>query len=120
VLLVDDEPAVRRAAARILERSGFRVLQAGSGAEALALSDGPISVDVLVSDVLMPSMSGPELAEAFVAHHPGKPVVLMSGFVGSSLDELGLSVQVSLLPKPFTIVTLVDSVTAALASTDAG
>lgn len=116
VLLVDDEPAVRRAASRILVSADYTVIEASSGEEAvslLALCER--APDLLVSDVRMPGMTGLELAEQFQHSHPGRPVVLMSGFTADALDEgphLGNLAQV--LPKPFSRDTLLAVVTRAL------
>nr|WP_280891671.1 response regulator [Jiella mangrovi] len=82
VLVVDDDQAVARAARRILERKGYRVFSAANGAEAQTLlgsADGK-TVDLVLSDVVMPLIGGPELAKFVIAHHPGTPVVLMTGY----------------------------------------
>src|SRR5919199_1387578 len=79
VLVVDDEAAVRRFAARVLERDGFEVREASDGAEALELvrKFGP-EIDAVVTDIVMPRMNGVELMEALSASHPDLPVLLMS------------------------------------------
>ena len=80
LLLVDDEPAVRRTVAKLLERGGFRVLQAASGREALELlSRAPTQVDALVTDVRMPDMSGVELVETMTERQIDIPVLFISG-----------------------------------------
>jgi len=81
VLLVEDEPSVRELARRALEGAGLRVLAAESGAEALALSDGHDgAIDALVSDLVMPGMSGAQLARELRARRPGLHVIFMSGY----------------------------------------
>ncbi|HEX6037822.1 hybrid sensor histidine kinase/response regulator [Longimicrobium sp.] len=81
VLVVEDETMIRRVVCRFLDRAGFRVLQAGSGAEALALCQaGDVSVDALVTDVVMPGDSGREVAARIRALHPGLRVIYMSGY----------------------------------------
>jgi DNA-binding NtrC family response regulator len=102
VLIVDDEAAVRRFAARVLAREGFEVLEATDGAEALDLvKDGEASIDVVVSDIVMPRMNGVELMQALSLSHPGLPVILMSGYATAALSELGIATPCSILTKPF-------------------
>jgi PAS domain S-box-containing protein len=82
VLLVDDEPAVARSSARILERSGYRVTFHTDPAEALAaFRERPPSFDLVLTDLTMPGMNGLELARAVLALRPRLPVLLMSGYV---------------------------------------
>lgn len=81
VLVVDDETAVRDLAALALLDHGFAVHRATSGTEALALLDSaPGTVDLVLTDVMMPGMTGPELARLLTDRHPGLPVVYMSGY----------------------------------------
>ncbi|HEY3012569.1 MAG TPA: response regulator [Gemmatimonadales bacterium] len=102
VLVVDDETAVRRFAARVLEREGFGVIEATDGAEALELvqvQGAPI--DVVVTDIVMPRLNGVELMQALFLSHPDIPVILMSGYATSALSELGIATPCSILTKPF-------------------
>jgi two-component system, cell cycle sensor histidine kinase and response regulator CckA len=102
VLVVDDESAVRRFAARVLSRGGFQVVEASDGAEALELlKAGATAVDVVVTDIVMPRMNGVELMEALSVSHPGLPVILMSGYATSALSEMGIAAPCSILTKPF-------------------
>src|SRR4051812_17100805 len=81
VLLVDDETAVRRFAARVLERAGYTVFEAVDGTEALdLLQNGAAAVDMVVSDIVMPRLNGVELMQALAASRPDLPVLLMSGY----------------------------------------
>jgi two-component system, cell cycle sensor histidine kinase and response regulator CckA len=109
VLLVEDEESVRTMAARVLRQRGYTVLEADSGASALALlgsRDG--QVDVLVTDIIMPEMSGLELAERVAAAREGICVLYMSGYAETAL---GLEqVGGSLLHKPFRANELVGTV----------
>ena len=102
VLVVDDETAVRRFAARVLEQGGFGVLQAGDGVEALELlkSQGQF-VDAVVSDILMPRMNGVELMRKLSSTDPELPVLLMSGYPSRELSAQGIQVPCSVLSKPF-------------------
>jgi len=103
VLLVEDQPAIRRLTRRILERNGYRVLDTGDPETALRMAaESPF--DLLLTDVVMPQMSGPELARKVHAFAPGVPVLFMSGFAGhSALEDLS---GAPLLAKPFTQAAL--------------
>jgi CheY-like chemotaxis protein len=104
ILLVEDEAVVRRLVAEILETNGYSVLQAGDGPSALEVlrrHKGP--VDLLLTDVVMPGMSGREVAQAVTQMRPGTHVVYMSGYTGSVIDHHGiLEDGVAFLQKPFT------------------
>jgi two-component system, cell cycle sensor histidine kinase and response regulator CckA len=102
VLVVDDETAVRRFAARVLQREGFEVFEASDGVEALEIvkaSDS--SIDVVVSDIVMPRLNGVELMQALATLRPDLPVILMSGYATAALSELGIAAPCSILMKPF-------------------
>jgi len=102
VLVVDDETAVRRFAVRVLQRDGYDVLEAADGHEALEmLRAGQPTVDLIVSDIVMPRINGVELMQAVIESHPHIPVVLMSGYATAALSELGIATPCSILPKPF-------------------
>jgi len=108
VLLVEDEESVRALAGRILSDLGYRVLVAASGAEALRLArqlEAPI--DLLVADVVMPGMSGPELVERLAVMGHDLPVVYVSGHAEESILRHGASEPgTDFLPKPFTPAAL--------------
>lgn len=111
VLLVDDETAVRRFAARVLEREGYGVVEATDGAEALELLQGRgTQVDGVVSDIVMPRLNGVELMQALSVSHPGLPVILMSGYATAALSELGIAAPCSILVKPFPAERLLEEV----------
>ncbi len=103
ILLVDDDAAVRRAAARILDGAGYKVIEAQSGAEALALHEREDShVDLLLSDVMMPRMSGDELADMLIARQPDLRVIFLTGFASQGLAErASRSDRMDLQLKPF-------------------
>jgi DNA-binding NtrC family response regulator len=111
VLVVDDEAAVRRFAARVLAREGFDVLEASDGVAALELvQSGKALVDAVVSDIVMPRMNGVELMQALSIAHPGLPVILMSGYATAALSELGIATPCSILTKPFSAERLLAEV----------
>jgi two-component system, cell cycle sensor histidine kinase and response regulator CckA len=102
VLVVDDETAVRRFAARVLQRDGFAVFEAVDGLEALEmLKNGHALVNVVVSDIVMPRLNGVELMQALAVSHPDLPVILMSGYATGALNELGIAVPCGIVNKPF-------------------
>jgi PAS domain S-box-containing protein len=102
VLVVEDEDAVRRLAARTLAQQGYEVLVASSGAEALELAsrkDG--AIHLVLSDVMMPGMNGAELARALEELLPGVPMLFMSGHTDDALKEEGFDFgRVTVLRKP--------------------
>jgi PAS domain S-box-containing protein len=102
VLLVDDEPALRNVVQLVLAEAGYRVLVASSGKEALALAASQAAeIDLLLTDVVMPGMSGPQLAVELLRTWPEIQVLYMSGYVGDALTEQGLDEGATLLHKPF-------------------
>jgi CheY-like chemotaxis protein len=100
VLLVEDEVLIRMSTADVLETQGHEVVEAGTGAEALAiLADRP--VDILLADIGLPGMSGTELAVEARKLHPGLPTIFATGHQNiPGLEELGLSDAI-LLSKPY-------------------
>ncbi|WP_344172838.1 hybrid sensor histidine kinase/response regulator [Pilimelia columellifera] len=120
VLLVEDEDQVRRLVQRILRRQGYRVLAAASGEEAQRLyAEGPDHVDLLLSDVRLPGISGPELASALTAERAGLPVVYMSGYTeGLVSDDGRLPPGTMLLTKPFRADELARQIAEAFADGD--
>jgi two-component system, cell cycle sensor histidine kinase and response regulator CckA len=104
VLVVDDEAAVRSAVWEILQLTGYIVLEAGSGEEALRISagqEGPIPL--LLTDVMMPVMSGPEVAQRLACRCPEIRVLYMSGYSRDAIIRHGVVAQgTAFLQKPFT------------------
>ncbi len=102
VLVVDDEDGVRALVSRLLGRQGYVVLEARGPGEALLLAERHAgTIDLLLTDVMMPTMNGKELAERLVALRPGLHVLLMSGFTGDVLAA-HLGEPAAFLQKPFT------------------
>jgi two-component system cell cycle sensor histidine kinase/response regulator CckA len=117
VLVVDDEIAVRRFATRVLQREGYRVLEAADGVEALEmLNNGAAGIEVVVSDVVMPRLNGVELTRELSSLRPGLPVLLMSGYATGALNDLGIAVPCGIIPKPFSAERLVTEVQRCLGS----
>ena len=110
VLVVDDEAGVRRLIRRALERIGYEVVDAADGPAALAALDGGLAPHLLLTDVVMPGMRGPELAAAFRARHPGRPVLFMSGYA----DGLPGGDAGALIEKPIAPDALARAVRSAL------
>ena len=101
VLLVDDEPGVRFALTEVLVDRGYRVVTAGSGAQALTLLDG---VDVVVTDLSMPGMDGLELTTQIAARAPGLPVILLTAHGSDNMVRIASSRGAcGCLSKPFDI-----------------
>lgn len=105
VLVVEDEASVRDVTARILRRLGYQVLTASEAGQARRLlADAEVSTpDLILTDVMMPGMTGPELAERVAVDFPEMRVLFMSGYPGDELGRLGLHAdEVPFLQKPFT------------------
>lgn len=116
ILLVDDEPDLLGTAARQLELLGYRVVPAPGGAEALALLEGGLSVDLLLSDITMPPpVDGLALARAARLRHPHLPILLASGYFADRVawDEVPGPVP-RILDKPLSLDVLARAVRAAL------
>ncbi len=97
VLLIDDEPLVRTATAEMIRDLGHHVEEAGGGAEALARLDDGLSVDVVITDYMMPGIDGGTLSRRIAQTHPDVPVLLITGYTGPTDDVLHLPS----LAKPF-------------------
>jgi signal transduction histidine kinase/CheY-like chemotaxis protein len=104
VLVVEDDPGVRALVVRALREAGYRVLPASGGDEAEFIArelDGPL--DLLLTDVVMPGRTGPEVARAITAIRPGVPVLFVSGYTHDAIGRKGeLPEGTDLLQKPFT------------------
>jgi len=108
VLVVEDADGLRELAKRLLERQGYTVLVAANADEALRLFARNPSIDVLVTDVVMPGASGPELTRQLVEQQPALKVIYMSGYTEDSIVHHGiLNPGIAFIHKPFTSDALV-------------
>jgi CheY-like chemotaxis protein len=113
IIVVEDNRGVRELVVTVLTRNGFDVRSAVNAEDALRLeSERPC--DVLLTDVLLPAMSGAELAQEIRHRSPRTRVLYMSGYTGTQLDESRLSREEAFLQKPFTPKTLLDRLTTLL------
>jgi PAS domain S-box-containing protein len=116
VLLIEDEDAVRALTRRVLTRKGYTVIHARDGVEALALARQPGErVDLVISDVVMPRMSGSAVMEQLSTVLPGVPVLLMSGYTDDEILRRGIeTAHTNFLQKPFTPDELLEAVRSVL------
>jgi two-component system cell cycle sensor histidine kinase/response regulator CckA len=116
ILLVEDEPVVRDLVRQVLQATGYLVLEAANSEEALQVSSahhGPIHL--LVADVVLPGLSGPEVAKQLVSIRPEVQVIYISGYAQDTITRYGISEKQPLfLQKPFTPSTLLANARAAL------
>ena len=116
MLLVEDDDSVREMANKVLERGGYRVFVAGNAEDALRFAQtyaGPI--EVLLADVSMPGMKGPELAKRLQPRRPEMKVLFVSGYQHDEVRRQGLSREADLLCKPFSTTLLLSRVERLLA-----
>jgi len=107
VLVVEDAEGLRELAKRLLDRQGYTVLIAANADEALQLFERNTSIDVLLTDVVMPGASGPELTRQLVERRPALKVIYMSGYTEDTITQHGVLMPgIAFLHKPFTSETL--------------
>lgn len=109
IMVIDDEPGVRMVATRILQRSGYHVVAASGGAEALRmLEELEGGLDLVLTDIVMPGTSGTELAELILDRDPGLRIMYMSGYTDDQVLRRGVRWdEVHFLQKPFEAAQLV-------------
>jgi len=108
ILLVEDDQQFRETAKQLLEDSGYHVLAAGNGPDALHILHDGVDIDLLFTDMIMPGgLNGHELALKCTALRPGLPVLLASGYPRDAFNE---SRKFSLLSKPYTQDTLLHAI----------
>jgi two-component system, cell cycle sensor histidine kinase and response regulator CckA len=107
VLVVEDEDGLRELAKRLLQRLGYTVLIAADASEASRLFEEHPTIDVLLTDVVMPGASGPELTSQLIERRPALKVIYMSGYTEDAIVHHGvLKAGIAFLHKPFTSETL--------------
>jgi PAS domain S-box-containing protein len=107
VLVVEDERGLRALAKRLLEREGYTVLAAANAEEAVQLFDANASIDLVLTDVIMPGASGPELTRRLLEQRAALKVIYMSGYTDDAIVQHGiLKPGIAFLNKPFTSETL--------------
>ena len=89
ILIVDDEEPIRRLVDRILQSAGYITRLAASGADALAIADGPGPIDLMVTDMMMPEMNGDEVARRLRQKYPALKVLYYTGFADRLFNEKG-------------------------------
>jgi two-component system cell cycle sensor histidine kinase/response regulator CckA len=112
ILFVEDEDAVRGVAARLLRARGYEVLEACDGEEALLIAEAHAgTIDLLISDVIMPGIDGPTLLKKARGYLGNAPVMFISGYAEAEFsDLLEGETGVTFLPKPIDIKTLAERV----------
>ncbi len=110
ILVVDDETGIRELIRKILQRERYRVLEAGSAEDALAAAQGQ-AIDLLITDVMLPGIQGPDLARRMQQMLPGVKTLFISGYAGQER----LPARARFLAKPFTLAVLLERVREALA-----
>jgi PAS domain S-box-containing protein len=111
VLLTEDDAMIRRLTRKMLEGHGYKVLEAEDGKSALdVIASQQASIDLILTDVVMKGMSGPELVLRLIDAHPGMKVIYMSGYTGELVANQGLDGGIRLLEKPFTRADLLKTI----------
>jgi two-component system cell cycle sensor histidine kinase/response regulator CckA len=114
ILVVEDSSAVRKMVCAMLTQTGYNCLEAGDGAEALRLLEEAEDVQLVLTDVIMPNMDGPQLASHLSRIRPELRILFMSGYVEDAVvRSLGRASSL-FLPKPFTAMALMEKVRQAL------
>jgi DNA-binding response OmpR family regulator len=110
VLLVEDQDGVRELLTTVLKRNGFHVTTAATAEQALEIAPG-LNIDLLLTDVVLPGMTGPELAQRICARAPSVRVLFMSGYTGDALrDQPEFAAGRAFIQKPFASAALVERI----------
>ena len=111
ILLVEDEPDLRNANAEFLTSIGYSVISAGNGPEALTMARNLDNIDLVISDVVMPKMSGREFADRLLQVHPNTKLLFVSGYADDVVLQTGLTFpETPFLQKPYSLRQLGDKV----------
>lgn len=116
VLLVEDEEGIRKIIRLALEKQGYTVIEAGNGQEALAAAESHAGViEIVLTDMILPVMSGRQLSKLLIARYPGIKVIYMTGYTDNAILRQGLNHDSpALLQKPFSMAELIQKVQAVL------
>ncbi len=107
ILLVEDEAALREITSEYLQSRGYRVLTAGIGMHALEICRSHTEpIDLLLTDIVMPGIRGPELVKAALNMRPGLRVIYVSGYADRGLESVDMARDVVFLHKPYSLVDL--------------
>ena len=112
ILLVDDDPTIVELVSMVLQMGGYDVVAASDGAQALSIAEGDERIDLVVSDVVMPGMTGVQLCQTLKTVRPGLKCILMSGY---DMGLLASAKGAYFLPKPFFPDDLLEKVREVLA-----
>jgi len=120
ILAVDDDESILTLLESVLTTAGYRLLLANGGRRAIELYEAAKDpIDLLLTDVIMPDLTGPVLAERLRAHQPGLQVLFISGFHDADLVQRFVTAKgFTLLPKPFTVEALLRVVQQSLAAVE--
>ncbi len=112
IMLVEDDGGVRALVKDILRSSGYRIMEADNGNAALVIeNDYEGKIDLLLTDVIMPGITGAELARTLAAKRPDMKILYMSGYTNEAIDRHGvLQEDIAFLQKPFTTRVLLEKV----------
>ena len=117
VLVVEDEPAVRQLLREVLEELGYEAVEAQDGPSALPILSSKRRLDLMISDVGLPGMSGRQLAEAARSHRPDLPILFVTGYAEGAASRAGfLGDNMSMIAKPFTLEIVAERVRKMLAA----
>jgi len=120
ILIIEDDRAVRETTVRLLARAGFQVAAAEDRASALAALAAPGKIDLVVTDVIMPELSGPELVRLLRRERPDLAALYVSGYAGDALLEHGLAQDDAFLQKPYMPNVLIQRIRELLARREGG
>jgi CheY-like chemotaxis protein len=115
ILIVEDDPSTRKVTQRVLAKAGYSILEAPNGEEALdLLANNPGGIDLVLTDLMMPGISGIDLAARLAELKPDLPVIMMSGYADHTLDPTVLGPHRPFIEKPFTAAGLLALIRAEL------
>lgn len=115
ILVVEDAESIRKLVCAMLLHDGYRCLEASDGAEALEVATRAEKLHLVLTDVVMPQMGGPELARHLAVLRPEVRILFMSGYTDDPLVHRVEKLSTIFLPKPFTAAALTDKVRQTLA-----